>query len=317
MAPFVALLLAALLLPSQSFPTPKQRSNAATALSMMSSSQQPSVAIVGMGVLGTSLAKQLLEGTDYTLTGITKSTARHSDLRKELCDNDRLSLTTMEEALSSGTRYQNVVFCAPPSGFEDYPSAVADASKLRSDSKDGSFIFTSSGGVYPDSFDGEVVNESTKLDEGSPRKARGIQAEKACLENDGCVLRLSGLYTLERGAHNYWLEKANGVVKGREDGIINLLHYDDAASSVVAALKVGPRVNSGKLFLISDGHYTTRKGICESALKSERYRGCEMPTFEGAEGETRGKIYDGTWSEDTLGWKAKYTSFDEFMKSMA
>jgi nucleoside-diphosphate-sugar epimerase len=272
-----------------------------------------------MGVLGTSLAKQLLEGTDYTLMGITKSTTRHQDIRKELCDGyeERLSLTTMEEALSSGTQYQNVVFCAPPSGFEDYPSAVADASKLRSKTKDGSFIFTSSGGVYPDTFDGEVVNESTPLEEGNPRKARGIQAEKVCLDNDGCVLRLSGLYTLERGAHNYWLEKANGVVKGREDGIINLLHYDDAAGSVVAALKVGPKVNSGKLFLISDGHYTTRRGICENALKSKRYRGCEMPTFEGSEGETRGKIYDGSWSEDTLCWKAKYTSFDGFMESMA
>jgi nucleoside-diphosphate-sugar epimerase len=277
-----------------------------------------SVAIVGMGVLGTSLAKQLLESTDYNLMGITKTTSRHEDLRNELCsdDNERLSLMTMEEAAGTEERYQHVVFCAPPSGFDDYPSAVASAANLRSND-DGSFIFTSSGGVYPDSFDGEIVNESTPLDDSSPRKARGIGAEKSCLENGGCVLRLSGLYTLERGAHNYWLERGDGVVKGREDGIINLLHYDDAASSVVAALRVGSKVNSGKVFLISDGHYTTRRGICESALKSARYKGCNMPKFEGAEGEKRGKIYDGSWSEETLDWKAKYTSFDEFMESMA
>lgn len=228
-----------------------------------------------------------------------------------------MSLTTLEEALSKNKRYQNVVFCAPPSGFDDYPTAVASASLLCDDPDMGSYIFTSSGGVYSDSFDGEIVNETTPLDASFERKARGINAEKACLDNGGCVLRLSGLYTLERGAHNYWLEKANGVVKGREDGIINLLHYDDAASSVMSALRVGPNVNGGKVFLISDGHHTTRRSICESALKSKRYRDCEMPKFEGAKSETRGKIYDGSWSEETLGWNAKYTSFDEFMESMA
>jgi nucleoside-diphosphate-sugar epimerase len=222
----------------------------------------------------------------------------------------------MGDAMKEGGEYQNVVFCAPPSGFEDYPSAIAQAAKLRSATKGGSFIFTSSGGVYPDSFDGDIVTETTELEESNPRISRGIQAEKACLQNGGCVLRLSGLYTLERGAHNYWLERGNGVVKGRSDGIINLLHYDDAASSCVAALKVGPEVNSNKVFLISDGNPTTRKGICESALKSARYKGCEMPVFEASEGETRGKVYDGSWSENILDWKPVYPSFDAFMESM-
>ncbi|KAL3788361.1 hypothetical protein HJC23_009167 [Cyclotella cryptica] len=325
-APFNALLLLLLTISSHAFP-PLKSSNAAptTRLSMSSSStsqQQSSVAIVGMGVLGTSLARQLLESKEYTrITGITKSTARHDAIRNALCLHDiydgRLSLKTMEEASASEEQFRDVVFCAPPSGFEDYPSAVASASKLRSSTLGGSFVFTSSGGVYPDSLDGEIVDESTPLEESDPRKARGIGAEKACLREGGCALRLAGLYTLERGAHNYWLEKTDGIVKGREDGIINLLHYDDAAASCLAALRVGPQVNANKIFLISDGHPTTRRGICESALKSARYRGCGMPKFEGAEGEKRGKIYDGSWSDKTLGWRARFASFDAFMESMA
>lgn len=279
------------------------------------SSETAEVAIIGMGVLGTSLAKQLLETTDYNLMGITKSKSRHEDLLNEICGvseyKGRLQLMTIEEAMSANNEYPNVVFCAPPSGFEDYPQGIASAARLHN--RKGSFVFTSSGGVYPDVFDGEIVNEMTPLDESTPRKARGINAEKECLQNGGCVLRLAGLYTLDRGAHNYWLER--GDVKGRGDGIINLLHYDDAASACVAALSVGPEINSGKVFLISDGHSTTRRGICESALKSARYKGREMPKFEGAEGEKRGKIYDGSWSEKTLNWKAKNTSFDDFMKS--
>ena len=46
-------------------------------------------------------------------------------------------------------RFKDVVFCAPPFGFDDYPQAVEDAiTKLwEGPSGGGSFVFTSSGGV--------------------------------------------------------------------------------------------------------------------------------------------------------------------------
>ena len=126
----------------------------------------------------------------------------------------------------------------------------------------------------------------------------------------------------------YKIEKSkDGIVKGREDGIINLLHYYDAAGSCVAALKKGPGVISRKTFLISDGNPTTRKGICESALKSKRYSSCSMPIFlveldedgkvKNGGRDGKGKIYDGTWTNSVLDWKPMYSSFDEFMISEA
>jgi hypothetical protein len=40
------------------------------------------------------------------------------------------------------------VFCAPPSGFDDYPEAVRDAvTNIWDKSSDGVFVFTSSGGM--------------------------------------------------------------------------------------------------------------------------------------------------------------------------
>jgi len=122
---------------------------------------------------------------------------------------------------------------------------------------------------------------------------------------------------LERGAHNYWLEKnASGQISGSRDGIINLLHYDDAAGSCLAALKANRGDIRGKIFLISDGNPTTRGGICESALKSKRYGGMTMPSFgEEDGGKGKGKIYDGHWSNEVLAWKPTYYSFDDFMKS--
>ncbi len=252
--------------------------------------------------------------------------------------NDRFQLVTMEEVLASTSTFRDVVFCAPPSGFEDYPSAIESAATRLwtgipnnnggegEEEVVGSFVFTSSGAVY-EGIDGETVDElSPTVSDAtsSPRAYRMVQAENAAIQQGGCALRLAGLYTLERGAHNYWLD-TSGTAKGRKtlgrgDGIVNLLHYEDAASAVLAAILVGPKVNSGKTFLISDGNPTTRRGICESAMKHSRYRECAtMPPFLEVEKDgmeeagPRGKVYDGRKSNEALGWKPKYSSFDEFM----
>jgi nucleoside-diphosphate-sugar epimerase len=125
-------------------------------------------------------------------------------------------------------------------------------------------------------------------------------------------LRLAGLYTLERGAHSFWLNSGKDV-SGRADGIINLLHYDDAASACLAALKAGSKVVKGRNFLISDSHPLTRQQICESAMKAKLFQGKKMPQFVGADSDPIGKLYDGTVSARDLQWKPRYESFDSFM----
>lgn len=298
-----------------------------------------------------------------SVVGITRGTSRHDEIRGAVLEQlgvgtddeereedgcasrgGRFRLLTMEEATRdgrSGRTYRDVVFCAPPSGFDDYPGAIDTAAETLWSGPDGggSFAFTSSGVVYGDG-SGGVVDEASPTSpdsESNPRVSRMINAERNALSRGGCAIRLAGLYTLERGAHNYWLERfgtgtGTDKVQGRGDGIVNLLHYDDAAGAVMAALVAGPGVNSGRTFLISDGSPTSRRGICESALVHPRYGGFGMPSFasddddddgkgkdEGAVGgrsnNARGKVYDGRWSNDALCWKPTYPSFDEFMTS--
>lgn len=167
--------------------------------------------------------------------------------------------------------------------------------------------------------DGETVNEDspTADPEANPRVGRLVRAEEACIKNDGCCLRLAGLYSLDRGAHNYWLTSGKGEVAGRADGIINLLHYDDAAGACVAALRAGAGKTRGRIFLVSDGNPTTRQGICESALQAKLYSDAEMPVFLGGENDPKGKVYDGSATNEVLGWKSRYVSFDDFMSSQA
>jgi len=293
-------------------------------------------AIVGCGVLGTSLCRQLLKSPEFgsrIVTGITKTTNNHENIRNEILSDssqsDQIFLQTADEAYanSESHKFKDVVFCAPPSGFDDYPGAVEEAiTKLwEGPNSGGSFVFTSSGGIF-EAKGGETVTETSPTADPikNPRAARLIQAEKRCIQNGGTILRLSGLYTLERGAHNYWLEKVspdeegNIKLKGREDGIVNLLHYDDAANAAMTAIfhKSNTDDIRGKIFLISDGNPTTRKGICESAMKAARYKDKKVPIFEGGDSDDMGKIYDSTWTNDVLKWKPVFaSSFEDFMAS--
>lgn len=116
-------------------------------------SQSSKCAVFGVGVLGTSLCRQILKSNDpdYTVTGITKTSDRHSAIREEVGSelSDRLELVTNDQTAASGRKYKNVVFCAPPSGFEDYPAAVKDAAENIWAGPDagGLFVFTSSGAM--------------------------------------------------------------------------------------------------------------------------------------------------------------------------
>lgn len=164
-----------------------------------------------------------------------------------------------------------------------------------------------------------VVTETSPIMSASdnPRVARLVQAEEACIKAGGCVLRLAGLYNLERGAHNFWL--TSGRVKAPSNGLINLLHYEDAASACVAALQAGSSTMAGRIGLVSDGRPMTREAICRSALQASYYRKFSMPTFEDSSNsaDDLGKVYDGSETNRLLQWQPKYESFDSFMKSQA
>ena len=64
-------------------------------------------------------------------------------------DEGRFQVSTLDACKAETKTFDNVIFCAPPSGFEDYAGAVENAvaniwSGLE---KGGTFVFTSSGGM--------------------------------------------------------------------------------------------------------------------------------------------------------------------------
>ena len=82
------------------------------------------------------------------VTGVTKTPTNHPSILETVGESDRFSVKTADEC--KGSKYKSVVFCAPPSGFDNYPAAVEDAvtTLWAGPSEGGLFIFTSSGGMY-------------------------------------------------------------------------------------------------------------------------------------------------------------------------
>jgi len=261
--------------------------------------------IVGPGVLGSLAGSQWLAlHPGCRVTAQTSGNSSHERLRA-LGFEPR----TRAEAAGSSERFAHVLFCAPPSGSSDYAAEVRAACALW-DGR-GALVFTSSSAVYADSDDAQRADERTPtLPLGAqPRTDNLLRAEAACLDASGCVLRLAGLYTLRRGAHTYYLSLPE--VPARPDGLLNLLHYADAAAAAVAALKAGA-ASRGAVFLACDGEPVTRQHMMHTAIASGLFPGGQAPRFTGSSGPL-GKRLNCDATRAALGWAPRKKSFAAFL----
>lgn len=213
------------------------------------------------------------------------------------------------EGKDDDVRVERVVFCAPPTGNPNYAADVEQGfNYLKSG---GVYVFTSSGSVYEEN-SGATINEESETNK-SERSKNLIDAEKVIIKKGGCVVRLGGLYSLESGAHNYFAK--GGEFNSKGDGIINLVHYEDAAAAVTSCLENTEKVR-GEVLLVSDGVPISRTEIYNATKKCSLYSssGAEVK-FTGGPGED-GKRYDPSKIRSLLGWKPSHPSFEGFISTL-
>ncbi|KAJ6688886.1 hypothetical protein OIU85_005326 [Salix viminalis] len=255
--------------------------------------------IVGPGVLGRLVAeKWRQEHPGCQVYGQTVTTDHHDELIK-------MGINPSLKGIKATQQYPFVIFCAPPSRTSDYPGDVREAA--LSWNGDGSFVFTSSSAPF-DCFDNGQCNEDSPVVPigRSPRTDVLLKAEKVVLESGGCALRLAGLYKADRGAHTYWLEK--GTVESRPDHILNLIHYEDAASLAVAILKKKLR---SRIFLGCDNHPLSRQEVMDLVAKSGKFSK-KFVAFTGTS-DPLGKRLNNSKTREEIGWEPKYPSFAHFL----
>ena len=276
--------------------------------------------IYGAGVLGRSVAKQWLTAqTDQPgkVVGITKTTDNHAPLIA-------LGVTPyMNNDIDIETIYgHHVLFCAPPPRNPDPEVARSDyLAEIRKSlimwdrgNVASRFVFTSSAGVYAE--DGGATVDESSATSASARAQLLLDAEALVLESKGIVVRLAGLYTDEKGAHAAFLSNdpspftQNELAK-RPDGLINQIHYEDAASAAIVA---GLRGVPGEIYLAADDQPLTREAICTEARRTERFKNQAAPQF-GDKGGT-GKVCDASKLR-ALGWKPRFASFSACMDYQA
>ncbi|KAJ8467188.1 hypothetical protein OPV22_029740 [Ensete ventricosum] len=260
---------------------------------------QNDLLIVGPGVLGRTVAEKWhKEHPACQIFGYTMTTDHHDELIK-------LGIVPSLMKSKPTNKFPYVIFCAPPTQTPDYPGDVRLAASNWSG--EGSFLFTSSSAVYDCSDNGFCNEDSPVVPVGrSPRTDVLLKAEKEALDIGGCVVRLAGLYNEDRGAHVYWLDK--GTVDALPDHVLNLIHYEDAASLSIAIMKKKLR---GRVFLGCDNHPLSRQEIMDHVNRSGKFSN-KFLGFTGTDGPL-GKRMNNSKTRAEIGWEPKFTSFPQFL----
>lgn len=236
---------------------------------------------------------------------------------------------------------KNVVITLPPSSSPgSYTQEIQEACRLWAGPESGGkIVFSSSTAVYGESI-GKLsqINEDSPLDDSTARSSRMIEAEREILQHDGgYVVRFVGLYTKERGAHGMYLQKLLqdqsevsaeiSPIDGNGDGVVGLVHYDDAAEAMISVLNTPKhQLDSAghKVFLVCDDTPLSRQDIAAASLgvwerqqmkhKHHRQHNREprklFTRYEGAEG----KMCSNQAAKSVLQWRPKFPSFVEFCK---
>jgi nucleoside-diphosphate-sugar epimerase len=122
------------------------------------------------------------------------------------------------------------------------------------------FVYTSSTGVYGQ-VDGSEVDEASPTEPSTDTGAVLVETERVLLdaaEREGLpavVLRVAGIYGPGRG---YWLRQflaGEARIEGDGSRVLNLVHRDDAAGAIAAALERG---RTGGVYNVADDEPVTQ-----------------------------------------------------------
>lgn len=257
--------------------------------------------IIGAGDLGYLLGSQWRSlHPDARITAETRTSKTHDRLHAA-------GLTPVLESDTPRTLAPNVVFCIPPPKISNYIDLVRAATERRA-TPNSRFIFISSTSVHGTR---PLVTERTPY--GTTDRARILSASEELCRSlpSGAVMRFSGLYSLRRGSHAFWI--ANGFDRVSEIRTVHLMHRVDAAASVVALLSLADWPEwEHRAFLASSDVAVNAREICEAVSAHPEFSDKILPSSLPDKVDRR--ECDCSWTRRTLNWKPQWESFADFMR---
>ena len=250
--------------------------------------------IIGAGELGSRVGRIWKSlAPKAKVIAETSTAVRHGTLT-QLKLSPRLR-SHRDESLTS-----RILFAVPPSSQKNYYDEVVEALKVWD--RRGPFVLISSTAVYPEG-NGDWMNEYSITGTGE-RASRLLSAEKVVTDYGGSVIRMAGLYSLNRGPHRSYEHERES--RSNAKGFLNLIHYEDAAQIAVRALSQLPGKN---IYLGCDGTPLTREDLVK--WSNQYLRTNIKIKFLGKE-TNLGKRCDAKITRQALSWEPKVPSFEWF-----
>ena len=223
------------------------------------------ILITGCGYLGRVIASLLLQD-GHQVAATTRSPEKTASMRRVGIEPFVADITVPEslESLPSTDAVIHAVGFDRSAGLDRRTVSVVGLSHLLNSMKDrcARFIHVSSTSVYGET-QGEWVDETTdchpQSDNGivcfDAEKLVGDLTESSNTVTSATIIRLSGIYGPGRLLRRIEQIQTNELLAGTGDAWLNLIHVEDAARAVIAALE---EPHAGKTYLISDQRPVSR-----------------------------------------------------------
>jgi nucleoside-diphosphate-sugar epimerase len=282
------------------------------------------VLIVGCGYIGLPLGEELAR-QGHKLWGLRRTDNGRAELERAGITPVIADITDFPALSSLPANYDWVVNCVSSagSGLEGYQRVYLQGMRhlLRwlESAPLKKFVYTSSTSVYGQT-DGSTVDENNPTEPEADTAKVLVATERVLLEAAGhgfpaVILRLAGIYGPGRG---YWFKRflqGDAVIKGKGERILNMIHRDDAAGAISAALSLG---RPGTVYNVVDDEPVSQLGLFEFlAKKFGRPLPASLP-IDPAAAFKRGagnKRVSNRRLHDELGYRFKYPSFREGFQS--
>jgi len=247
------------------------------------------VLIIGCGYVGLGLGNELV-GLGHEVFGLRRSPADGQGgirpLIADVTDSESLNrlpplpfdwvVNTVSSSKGGADDYRRV-----------YLRGTENVIRWLSPSPPGKFVYTSSTGVYAQD-DGSIVSEASPAHGATDAGRVLVATERRILDavNAGgfpaVILRVAGIYGPDRGHLFRQYLRGEAIVAGRGDRWINMVHRDDVAGCIIAALLKG---RPGEIYNAVDDEPVTQIDFFRWLSET---LGRDMPPF-GAAGPAVGK----------------------------
>lgn len=226
------------------------------------------VLIVGCGYVGLPLGADLVK-QGHEVFGLRRSLGAEADFKTAGIKPLTADITEADQLAQLPAAYDWVVNCVSASGggAEEYRQVYLQGTRNLIEwlgaAPPKKYVYTSSTSVYGQD-DGSLVKENSPTQPATGTAQILVETERVLFDAarerkfPAVILRLAGIYGPDRG---YWLKQYmsnEARIEGKGARILNMIHRDDVAGAIIAALKSG---RPGEVYNVVDDEPVSQLGF--------------------------------------------------------